>query len=96
MNAAAPTTIKPYIVTYLALMFLLFATVVVAHFPLGALSAPAAMAIASTKAVLVMIYFMHLRQSPRWTWVVASSALVWLCILVLGVLADYVAREFVL
>lgn len=96
MNAAAPATAKTYIVVYLALMFLLLVTVFVAHLPLGMLSAPAAMAIASTKALLVMIYFMHLRQSPRLTWVAASSALVWLFILVLGVLADYVAREFVL
>ena len=45
------------------------------------------LAIACTKATLVILFFMHVRWSSRLTWVVAASGFFWLLILfaVLGV-----------
>lgn len=90
------TVVKNYLGVYLILMILLVVTVVAAHLSLGQGATLVAMTIAAVKGALVMIFFMHLRESPRLTWVAATSALVWLVILVVGVLADYVAREFAL
>lgn len=83
-----------YAMVYFLLLLLLAVTVAVAHLPLQFWAAPLALVIASLKAGLVMVYFMHLRYSPKLTWIAALGALVWLLILLAGVMADYVARGF--
>ena len=54
-----------------------------------------ALAIATTKATFVVLYFMHLRYSSRLTWVVLCSALFWLAIMFSLTLADYWSRGWV-
>ena len=56
------------------------------------LNFPLAMAIAATKAVLIMLYFMHLRYSARLTWVAAGASFLWLGILLVLSLSDYLSR----
>jgi cytochrome c oxidase subunit 4 len=53
------------------------------------------LAIACTKALLVVLYFMHVRWSTRLTWVVAASGFFWLLILFGLTMADYVSRGWV-
>ena len=40
-------------------------------------------------AVLVILYFMHVKYSPRLTKLVVASAFVWLGIMIVGTLHDY-------
>ena len=47
------------------------------------------LAIACTKALLVILFFMHVRWSTRLTWVVAASGFFWLLILFGITMADY-------
>jgi cytochrome c oxidase subunit 4 len=50
------------------------------------------LAVAATKATLVILFFMHLIYSSRLTWVVAFSGLLWLGILITYTLTDYLTR----
>jgi cytochrome c oxidase subunit 4 len=82
--------------TYYAIFLLLMAgtamTVAIAFVDLGPLNAVAALAIASAKATLVVLYFMHVRYSTRLTWVVIAGSLFWLGILLVLTLSDYLTR----
>jgi cytochrome c oxidase subunit 4 len=51
-----------------------------------------AMSIAVAKTALIVIYFMHVKVSSRITQVYAAGAFVWLIILFVITMSDYVAR----
>ena len=51
------------------------------YLPLGPLHLPGALGIAAAKAVLIGLFFMHLYDRNRVTWVVSIAALFWLGIL---------------
>lgn len=51
-----------------------------------------AMTIAVAKALLVILYFMHVRDSGRLTWVFAGAGFFWLAILISLSLSDYLTR----
>ena len=84
-----------YIAVFIALMVLTILTVVASRLDLGALNTPVALGIAVTKALLVILFFMHVRWSSRLTWVVAASGFVWLIILFTITLTDYLTRGWV-
>ncbi len=58
---------------FAALLILLVATLGCAYLPLGVLHFPVAMAIATAKAYLIVMYFMHVRFSHRLTAIVLVS-----------------------
>ena len=70
-------------------------TVWVAFIDLGALNNVLMLAIAITKALLVILFFMHVRWSTRLTWVVAASGFFWLLILFGLTMQDYLTRGWV-
>jgi len=70
-------------------------TVLVAFFDLGALNNVLMLGIAITKALLVVLFFMHVRWSTRLTWVVAASGFFWLLILFGLTMQDYLTRGLV-
>ena len=84
-----------YIGVFLALLVGTVLTVVVAMFDLGPLNNIVMLAVAIAKALLVVLYFMHVRWSSRLTWVVAASVVFWLLILVVFTRADYMSRGWV-
>ena len=51
-----------------------------------------ALTIASVKATLVVLYFMHVRYSNRLVWVIVISALFWMGILFALTFSDYATR----
>jgi cytochrome c oxidase subunit 4 len=83
-----------YFVIFGALMVLTVLTVVAAQFtyPNEVIGTAIALAIAVTKAVLVILYFMHVRYSPRLTWVVIASGFLWLFIMIALTMSDYLTR----
>jgi len=85
---------KLYFGIFTALIVLLFVTVGVAYIPMGHLGIYVAMTIAIVKAVLVILYFMHVRYSSRLIWVVAGAGFVWLIILFGLAAPDYASREW--
>jgi len=70
-------------------------TVGVAFVDLGPFNIVAALTIACFKAVLVVLFFMHVRWSTRLTWVVAASGFFWLLILFGLTMTDYLSRGWV-
>ena len=70
-------------------------TVAVAFYDLGALNNVLMLGIAMTKALLVILFFMHVRWSTRLTWVVAASGFFWLLILFGLTMQDYLTRGWV-
>jgi cytochrome c oxidase subunit 4 len=70
-------------------------TVGAAEVDLGPLNNVVMLAIACTKALLVILFFMHVRWATRLTWVVAASGFVWLLILFGITMTDYLTRGWV-
>jgi cytochrome c oxidase subunit 4 len=91
MNHHIPS-IRTNILTFGALLLLLFATVGAAHLPLGGMHFPIAMTIAILKALLIALWFMHLLHSHRTMAVVAIASLFWLGIMIALSLGDYWSR----
>src|SRR5947199_340591 len=71
----AHSGVRLYVAVFAALIVLTVATVAVSYVDLGPASVVVALAIAFTKAVLVVLFFMHLRESSGLTWVVAGGGL---------------------
>jgi cytochrome c oxidase subunit 4 len=89
---AAAAQRKTYFLVFGALLVLTLITTGVAFINLGPLNTPVALAIALTKAALVMIYFMHLRHSSFLTRVFAGAGLIWLLHFIVFTLSDYLTR----
>jgi cytochrome c oxidase subunit 4 len=84
-----------YYAVFAALIFGTGLTVAVAEIDLGAMNNVAMLAIACTKALLVILFFMHVRWSTRLTWVVVASGFFWLIILFGMTMVDFVSRGWV-
>jgi cytochrome c oxidase subunit 4 len=78
---------------FAVLLILTLLTVGVAYLDLGALNTVIALSIATAKALLVVLFFMHVRYSSRLTWVVVSAGVFWLLLLLVFTLSDYLTRS---
>ena len=83
-----------YWIIIIALMVLLIVTVIAAFLPLGVLNMPVAMLIATIKALLVILYFMHVKFSSRLTKVFVAGSFLWLGILFVMAFGDYYTRQW--
>lgn len=79
-------------VVFVALLLLTVATTLVAFVDLGVFNPVVALAIACTKAVLVVLFFMELRHSSRLTKLSVGAGLFWFALLISLTLADYLTR----
>ena len=91
--AAAHPTTKLYYSIFAALLVLLAITVAIAEVDLGPLNFPLAAGIATIKALLIILYFMHVRYSKPLIWLMAGASVAWLAILFSLTLSDYWTRE---
>jgi cytochrome c oxidase subunit IV len=83
-----------YLAIFIALMVLLVVTVVAAFIPLGEANMIVAMIIASLKAALVILYFMHVKFASRLTKVFVAASFVWLAIMFVMTFMDYISRDW--
>ncbi len=83
---------RTYLVVFAALIALTITTVGVASVDLGPLNTIAALLIAAIKAMLVFLFFMHLRYSKPLLGLVLFGALLWLAILIGLTLSDFITR----
>ena len=91
---ALPYDVREYLIVFALLMAMLLLTVIAALPDFGAfINLAIAMTIAIIKAVLVVLFFMHVKQASRVTWVFAGSAFLWLGIMIALILADYGTRR---
>jgi cytochrome c oxidase subunit 4 len=87
-------SVKTYAIVFIALLLLTLATSEVATIDLGALNVVMALAIAVVKMLLVALFFMHLRHSSILSKLVVGSGLLWLAILLILSLGDFVTRAW--
>ena len=85
-------SIKGYLAIFGALMVLTGVTVAVAFVNLGALNFPVAMAIALLKATLVILFFMHVKESSRLTKLIVGTGFFFLLVMFTLTLTDYLSR----
>ena len=88
------TTKRDYYFTFAALMALLAVTVAVAYLHLGPFNIVAALTIAVIKALLVILFFMHVNGGDRLVWVFIVASLVWLTIMIAGTAHDVLTRNW--
>jgi len=84
-----------YYAVFAALIVGTALTVMVAFIDLGAMNNVLMLGIACTKALLVILFFMHVRWSTRLTWLVVASGFFWLLILFGITMTDYLTRGWV-
>jgi cytochrome c oxidase subunit 4 len=95
MSAAHVAPKSMYYGVFAALVVGTILTYAAALVDLGPLNNVVMLAIAGTKAALVILFFMHVRWSTRLTWVVAMSGFFWLLILFVLGMADYMTRGWI-
>ena len=83
---------RTYYTVFAILIACTYLTWQVAYFDLGALNAVVALGIAVLKAVLVVLFFMHVRYGTRLTWAVIVAGVFWLTILLAVTMSDYLTR----
>jgi cytochrome c oxidase subunit 4 len=81
-----------YVVIWMALLAFTITTVVTGHMDLGAANLPLAMVIATVKASLVVLFFMHLWDAEGINRLVFGVAVVFVVVLLLGVFGDLLTR----
>ncbi|HEX4652616.1 MAG TPA: cytochrome C oxidase subunit IV family protein [Candidatus Udaeobacter sp.] len=86
---------KIYLRTCLALLGLLALTWTVGYVDLGPFNLIIALAIAMTKAILIALFFMHIRGSSPLLHFAAVAGVIWLLILISLTLSDYFTRGWV-
>ena len=86
---------KVYYLIFVTLICLTLITVDVAFYNFGWLNMYIAMTIATCKALIVVLYFMHVRYSPRLTWIFAGAGVIWLLIMFTLTISDYLTRYVV-
>lgn len=84
---------KTYVGIWITLMVLTVVTATVATIDLGPFNTVVALLIATVKASLVVLFFMHVKYtSERMTKAVLLSAIFWLLIMLIVSMADYSTR----
>ena len=77
---------------FFALVIGTIVTVWSATIDLGALNVIVALVIASVKALLVVLYFMHVKYASKPTWLFVASGFFWLIIMLVITMNDYSSR----
>ena len=95
MSSHPITSVRTYVLTFVALLVFTAITVVIARFDFGMMNTPVALTIAVFKGSLVVIYFMGLRYNTPLTKVVAVAGFFWLFILFGIGMSDYLTRAWI-
>jgi len=80
------------IAVFAALLLLTVVTVLVSYVDLGLWNTVVALLIASVKASLVALFFMHLKGETRLVWGFALFPIVFLILIIFGTLSDTMLR----
>ena len=85
---------RVYVTVWVILIALTITTVVVSRINLGEFNFVVAMTIAVIKASLVVWFFVNVRQATSLTKLFVGAGLLWLAILLVFVLSDYLSRSW--
>ena len=80
--------------TYVALLVLLLISVGLRVFHLGIVESVLLLVIAGIEALAVLLFFMRVQASGKLIWLFASGGFLWLGILLVFVISDYISRSW--
>ena len=84
---------KTYWIVWALLMVLMIITAAISRVPLGAWNTPIALVIATVKALLVLLFFMHVKyENYKITWVAVTGGFFWLFLMLGLTMTDYLTR----
>lgn len=83
-----------YWAVFTALVVGTILTVWTATIDLGHMNVVVALLIASVKALLVILYFMHVKYSSKMVWVFAAAGFFWVVMMILFTMQDFVSRSW--
>jgi len=87
-------SVRLYLLVYLALLCLLILTVGMSFLDIGRHeNNTIAIGIACAKALLIILFFMHIKYERWITWYFASAGFVWLGIMIVLSMNDYLTRN---
>jgi cytochrome c oxidase subunit 4 len=95
MTEGAHPTHKVYYLVFIALAIGTVLTWRIAFVDLGIWNPIVALAIACTKATLVILFFMHVRYSSKLTMITVAAGFFWLLIMISLDLSDYLTRGII-
>jgi len=98
MSAGGDHIVSPkiYVTIWLILLAFTGITVAAAYQNFGIFNPIIALAIACTKATLVILFFMHVKYSPKMIALVIGCGLFFLSILMVLTCADYLSRAWIM
>ena len=88
------TPLSTYIMVFLALAVGTIVTWAASTVDLGMWNTPIALIIATIKAVLVILFFMHVKFSTRLTKLVVIAGIFFLGVLLVLTMSDYASRQY--
>ncbi|HEY2391350.1 MAG TPA: cytochrome C oxidase subunit IV family protein [Candidatus Angelobacter sp.] len=94
MSEQGHPTPKLYIIILTCLVIGTVLTYRAAFWEMGIFNPIVALAIACTKATLVILFFMHVRYSSKLTKITITAGFFWLLIMITMSLSDYLTRAF--
>jgi cytochrome c oxidase subunit 4 len=86
--------VRVYLTVFVALLALLAGTVAAVYVNLGDFNTVIALTIAVAKAILVILFFMHVRFSGRLVWIYAGVGFFWLAIMFALSMSDFLTRAW--
>jgi cytochrome c oxidase subunit 4 len=87
------TPTRTYYAVFAALIALTLLTVSVSFLDLGTWHTTVGVLIGAAKATLVVLFFMHLLQASKMSWLAVLAGLFWVAILMVLTLSDYLSRH---
>lgn len=85
---------RVYVTVFAILIVLTATTTAVSSVDLGPWNTVVALVIAFVKASLVVLFFMHIKYSPRLMQITVAGGLFWLAILLSLTLSDFMTRSW--
>jgi cytochrome c oxidase subunit 4 len=97
-EAAQPhlVPVRVYLLVFAALLLLTAITVTAAGHDFGLFNTVVALSIAVTKAMLVLLFFMHVKYADHLTWLIVAAGFVMLGLLLFITMTDYASRGWTL
>lgn len=92
MSRGTTGTRRTCLAVYAVLVLLTAVTVLVSYVNLGLMNVIVALLIASVKASLVALFFMHLKSEDRLVWCFALTPIAFLALIMFGTLIDTLLR----
>ena len=86
--------IRVYVAIWAVLVVLTFTTAAVAFIDMGSFNIVVALTIAVVKMLLVIIWFMHVKQADNLTRLFVVAGFFWMMILIFVLLSDYKTRDW--